>query len=331
MRPDVVDIPASTPMSRLGKQTLVVFEDRCVLLQREGHEFRVFSTGETKSKLLPPVSEERRVGDVVGLEELRQPLRVVSLPEGEVVGVALGFFQNLKRNRALTMFFGTFSVSLMIVMASLAIQGGGEWVMLLVGASLVWFLGTMVYDLSYLKTFMFRVDGRDWALNDLAPLNDCRDIASRQVEDVKEEYGRLLTDLPYRVANPALFDAACPTTEVLTLALFEWDSTWARLDDEERGALASRVVAAFHAARHHAERVGMNHLPPDTRDDARRALGALRIATASTGSPAERTAALEQAVELLDDLALYYLPSGTETREALGGRQLKQLPGRRPM
>ncbi|RRD48520.1 hypothetical protein [Arachnia propionica] len=332
MRPEVVEIPASTPMEQLGKHTLVVFEDRCVVLQREGEEFRVLSTESDESELLPPTPNDRSVGDVMGAEELRQPLRVATLPDGEVVDVALGPRHNLRRNPVLAMILGIVAGLFLMVIALFALRGMlGAWGTVLTGAFLAWLLHGMLVDVFKGRTIMFRMEGRDWALEDLLPRESRGDAARQQVQGVKEEYGRLLTDLPYRVENPALFDASCPATEALTLALFEWDSTWARLDDDALVALGSRVVSAFHAARHHAERVGMDHLPPESRDDARRALGALRIATAASSSAGERAAALAQAVDLLDELALYYLPSGVEVREALNGRRLRQLPGRRVM
>ncbi|RRD48518.1 hypothetical protein [Arachnia propionica] len=331
MRPEVVEIPASTPMKRLGRHTLVVFQDRSVVLRREGSDFRCFSSDEGEPELLPPVRKGRRVGDVICLAELQHPLRFASLPDGEVVHEALGPLHNLRRHSVPSLLRGAALTLLVVGLVVFVTHSAfGPWGVTLVSLPMTLILGGMVLELFIGKTFMFRTGGRNWAFTDLLVDESRGEIALRQVQGVKEEYGRLLTDLPYRVENPALFDASCPTTEALTLALFEWDSTWARLDDDALVALSSRVVGAFHAARHHAERVGMDHLPPGAREDARRAVGALRLAAAAS-SAGERTAALKQAIDLLDDLALHYLPTGAETREVLNGRQVLQLPGRRAM
>ena len=112
--------------------------------------------------------------------------------------------------------------------------------------------------------------------------------------------------------------------------MFRWDSSAARLEPQELVELATTIRGTFLAAKHHAERVGMNHLPKAARPAAKRALHAVRRARDPQAPAAERQAALRAAVEILDDLALYYLPSPGEARDALGGRRLKQLPGRRP-
>ena len=174
----------------------------------------------------------------------------------------------------------------------------------------------------------YRIDGVRMKLAEL-PLPLDVETAIRQVEAVKEEYGQLLTDLAYRIEHPALFDAASPATERLTLALFEWDTTVTGLDDAARVELARTVVASFEEARDHAERVGMAHLPEDSRELATRALKAARVAQDPGAGRAEREAARRVAIDLLAGLALYYLPTPDEARVALGGRRLRQLPGRR--
>ncbi|NLE99254.1 MAG: hypothetical protein GX596_14895, partial [Propionibacterium sp.] len=58
------------------------------------------------------------------------------------------------------------------------------------------------------------------------------------------------------------------------------------------------------------------------------ALKAARVAVDERAPEAERAAALSRTIRLLDALALYYLPTGLEAREAIHGRPIRQLPGR---
>lgn len=175
----------------------------------------------------------------------------------------------------------------------------------------------------------YRIGQSVYTFEELIPQVDLSEEALTQINEVKEEYGRLLSDLAYRVEFSALFDAASPATEELTLALFDWDSTWAQLDGQGRAKLAGRVGKAFQEAKAYAERVGLQHLPRSAHDKASRALRAARVAADRRAAKGERDAALRVAVEILDDLALYYLPTGAQANEALQGRRLKQLPGRR--
>ena len=73
----------------------------------------------------------------------------------------------------------------------------------------------------------------------------------------------------------------------------------------------------------------MDHLPAEARDRAGTALKAARLATDEAAPEPERQAALGRAVEILDQLALYYLPTGAQARRAITGSAPPQLPGRR--
>ncbi|HJE51473.1 MAG TPA: hypothetical protein K8V15_05775 [Tessaracoccus flavescens] len=149
------------------------------------------------------------------------------------------------------------------------------------------------------------------------------------VDDVKEEYGKLLSDIVYRIENPALFDAQEPVSKAFTLALLQWDNNDGVATPDERRALAHRVRATFTAAKANAERLGMDHLPEVARAKARTALKAAVVAADKSAPEPERETALRRAVAILDDLALYYLPTGSDARKAITGRGAPQLPGRR--
>lgn len=128
---------------------------------------------------------------------------------------------------------------------------------------------------------------------------------TERVERIKAAYGALLTDVPYRIENSALFDAAVPQTQRFQVALLLWQ------DAETSGAspadLASEVEESFALARAEAERRGLAHLPESARGPARTATKASRVALAAT-TAGEREAGARQAAEILGSLALYYLP-----------------------
>lgn len=147
----------------------------------------------------------------------------------------------------------------------------------------------------------------------LAPLGH---EARADVASLKDEYGRLLTDVAYRIENSALFDAAVPLTKQFQLALIAWDDEEARADGARLAALARELELSFATARRHAESVGLRHLPESARQDADRAAKASRLAQSAT-SEGERQAALHQATRLLRGLALYYLPDAADVPELL--------------
>lgn len=142
---------------------------------------------------------------------------------------------------------------------------------------------------------------------ELRSLEERRASITARVDQIKEEFGRLGTDVVYRIENSALFDSSDPITERFQTALITWDTntdeTISTLEE-----LAGDVEVSFAVAQDHAETVGMNHLPETARDAARRATNAARLAERAS-TEGERTASLRQVARILDSLALYYLPT----------------------
>ena len=66
----------------------------------------------------------------------------------------------------------------------------------------------------------------------------------------------------------------------------------------------------------------------NARGPAETALKAMRLAQDSKATRAERQAALERAVAILESLALHYLPTVREAKELVAGRPLRALSGR---
>lgn len=129
------------------------------------------------------------------------------------------------------------------------------------------------------------------------------------VDDIREEFGQLTTDIVYRIDHPALFDTAVPATEQFHTALMKFDdAAGSTLSVGEVEDLAAEVEVAYSLARDHAETVGHRHLPESVRDGARRAGNAARLARGAA-TEGERTAALTQVQRILESLALYYLPT----------------------
>lgn len=127
-----------------------------------------------------------------------------------------------------------------------------------------------------------------------------------RVEQIKADYGRLSTDIIYRIENAALFDTADPVTTRFQTALISFDT------NQDQGLnrleeLAGEVEVTFAVAQDHAETVGLHHLPEGNRDAARRASNAARLAERAT-TDGERIASMHQVARILDSLALYYLP-----------------------
>ncbi|MFD0865434.1 hypothetical protein ACFQ06_06360 [Tessaracoccus lubricantis] len=95
------------------------------------------------------------------------------------------------------------------------------------------------------------------------------------------------------------------------------------------GIVAAGVGAHGRLARHLAlRRPGARHHDPDHRAGRRQEVAG-RLAVDASATASERTTALERAVAILDDLALYYLPTGAQARRAMLGGAPPQLPGRR--
>ncbi len=143
---------------------------------------------------------------------------------------------------------------------------------------------------------------------------------AERVDVVTGEYGRLLADIVYRIENSALFDAAVPASQRFQLALVSWDA-----DAPDAAALAAEVEESFAAARAHAERVGLDHLPQTARESARRAAKAATLAL-SSADPPERAAAARRAADLLAGVRLYYLPVVDPATPTLIATRAELLP-----
>ena len=137
-----------------------------------------------------------------------------------------------------------------------------------------------------------------------------------RVDVVKAAYGRLLSDIVYRIENSALFDAAHPATSRFEIALLSWDPA-----STDAAKQVHEIEDSFTAARREAERLGLEHLPLTARGSARRAAKAATTAL-SDAPEAERVAALARVEEILTSLALYYLPTVDRSAPSLiGGRR----------
>ncbi len=148
-----------------------------------------------------------------------------------------------------------------------------------------------------------------------------RELAIAVVDEVKENYGKLLSDIAYRVENAALFDSSVPTTARFEEALMLWDGLTSTVPEEELVRRSGMVKLTFATACAHAETIGLDHLPQQAREQARRAAKAARLARTSS-SAHERQVALDQMIRILNSLALHYLPNPADAR-----RQLEQAQG----
>ncbi len=175
---------------------------------------------------------------------------------------------------------------------------------------------------------MFRIDGvlhPPDAVAALLPSADAnRDAAVARVADVRALYGRMLTDIAYRIENAALFDSAVPTTRAFETALVLWSDVTAATPSADVLRRAGVVKVTFDTARAHAETVGLAHLPDQAVDQARRAAAAARLARKGA-TPAERAVAQEQVIRILRSLALYYLPDPDRLPAALTSRASRAL------
>lgn len=137
---------------------------------------------------------------------------------------------------------------------------------------------------------------------------DRRAVALNRVDEIKEEYGELLSDIVYRIDYPALFDTAVPATEQFQTALVRLDQAGENPPLDTLESLVNDLEISYSVARDNAETLGARHLPEHARDDARRASKAARLA-ANAGTEGERLASLAQVRRILGSLALYYLPT----------------------
>ena len=156
------------------------------------------------------------------------------------------------------------------------------------------------------------------------------EVAHERTSELKAEYGALLSDVVYRISNPALFDATVPESREFHLLLMQWDDAVSEATDEDLDALSRELTLAFSTARAHAERVGMDHLPWRARGTARKAAKAAAVARGAD-SDGERAAARATVAKLLRGLGLHYLPLPDEAPLMLGGVRPSLEPGRAPL
>lgn len=256
----------------------------------------------------------------LGLATSERPLRAFRIPGGQIG-------RNWPRLR-------TFASRLPMVLGVIVVIVGAVVLPRSWWGLLPILLGAMVFTLAWQRVTAHRPhlrweiqQGRERVLPDqvqLPPLPEPVDV-----DAIKEEYGKLISDIAYRIEHPALFDPNEPTSKAFTLALLQWDNNDGVVGEEERREQALRVHTTFEAAKANAERLGMSHLPEPVRERAGVALKAARLASDEQASPAERATALERAIAILDDLSLYYLPTGTQARKAITRRAPLALPGRR--
>lgn len=145
-----------------------------------------------------------------------------------------------------------------------------------------------------------------------------RETVLGRIEEVRQDYVDLRTDVGYRIENSALFDPLVPATSAFEVALARYDAQADDLGLDELDELATDVEITYSVARDHAETIGMAHLPVTARADARRAAKAYRLAEGASND-AEREAAMGQVVRILDSLALYYLPAPEGFRQITDG------------
>lgn len=327
MEPQATEIPLSTPLARLDGHVLLEVEGRYVVLQRQRGHLQWYGLGPHDDREgTCGASPGRSIADLAGLVLHQEVKRAFLLPKGRTETVRAW---HPRRRRVWSLVAAPVAVVVGWLGAprlidALGVLGWG--ILILISFT---FLSILWTGLIRTTRLTYRTSWRRWELGDLAASGEQNDLAERQVLAVKEAYGRLRTDLTYRVEHPALFDTECPDTEPFNLALVEWDTTQRHLTLADRWALASRVVTTFQQARHHAEQVGMKHLPRPQRRVVRRAAKALRIASDPYATPTERDTALRRATELLDGLVLHYLPSGPEIRQHIGTQHRRELPGRR--
>lgn len=143
------------------------------------------------------------------------------------------------------------------------------------------------------------------------------EVARARASAVKDQYGQLVSDVVYRIENSALFDNTVPQSKEFQLALLRWDDAEQRSGPGALDGLSRELQLAFDAARRHAETLGLRHLPWTARRTARHALKAAHLAN-NAASDGEREAARAKVAHLLGTLALYYLPTPSDSGKMLG-------------
>ncbi|NLE97273.1 MAG: hypothetical protein GX596_04715 [Propionibacterium sp.] len=318
------EIPLDTPVGHLDGPVLVETEaGRTLITRKQGELEREFTLHahlpDGRRPALGSVPDTHSLRDAAASLSGSRPLRAFRV-RGEV----------RSRTRAWRWFLTFVPMVLGIIVAILGLSwqslGLFRFMLLAAGVTTVVVVADSLKKSQRYRQWLLQHEGEKVRSIDV-PLPDLPEEI--EVDDVKVEYGRLLSDIVYRIEYPALFDPQEPTTKAFTLALLQWDNNDGVVGDDERRELARRVRTTFQAARANAERLGMQHIPDESRERATTALGAARLATDEGSTDAERATALSRAIEILDQLALYYLPTGAQARKAVTGSAPLQLPGRK--
>ena len=290
--------------------------------ERRGPLVRITTMRKEDSELFVDAPLEMEVGDFAVLNLHSKPLRAFSLPPGHV---------ETRHNLRLGLARAAFALfSLSTIALTLVFVPGATMRALLIALAVSLFIAALSIRRGRLRAVhhVYRTQTGQWPFSRLLDERPALQAATLAVEQIKEEYGRLLSDVVERIEHPALFDPAVETTRRFTSALIQWDQGESSVGAAERSEQAARVRLTFDAARQHATKVGMDHLPSGAREPAMRAVKALRLA-ASTSNTHERETALRRGMEILDSLMLYYLPKASQLRAMIDGRVLLALPGRR--
>lgn len=323
---DLRPVRFETQLGELATPVVIESEDRSLRVltvrERQGNTIKLLMSRAGATPEFFEASNQRELGDWAVVHLKSRPVRAFTLPKGVVTH---RFRTGVLLARAVA---GMAVVSLAVFGLGIGIWQTWQGVL-----TMVLFVAAVVAAVPLLGRWpalrqVYATDEGAHALDALLDERPAAEAAVALVESVKEDYGRLLTDLVYRFEAPAFFDPADELTRRLTTALIRWDTTHETLDGAELGTLAAEIRVAFDAAKVHAEAVGLKHLPAEAQGPAERALKAARLAVGA-GSPGEREAAQRQVVELLGSLALYYLPRPAQARRMIEGGVTLALPGRR--
>ena len=267
------EIPLSIPVDLLPKNILLQFDNAMCLMERDRGPGRVdgriavrfFHENESgPSEFLVP--KTRVLKDFVMQAGRGTPIRAFSLPSGQA-----GEIWGKKISGVIRFGGAALAVIAWIVFWRLWLDGGwgagftGRAVLLMgilvVPSLLLLLLTPGKLLIKGIRKVVYTIDGQVHSLKDFALPADRSMDADERVDAVKEDYGRLLSDIAYRVEFPALFDAGDPCGEKLALVLFEWDSTSARLEADEKMEMAVAIETAFRKLRYAAGNFYVNDKP----------------------------------------------------------------------
>lgn len=321
-------LPFTRPARGVSGNVAVAYADGVTaLLQispgREGIHVKGYSPTSVDPITLSSIPLESDLGDVALAFRESRPLRAFQMPDGVVRS---HFDARFAAWRAVAFLFFA-----MLAVVGFVFFPDPTWGGLIGGVSAILAALSLGARRKQLRamTYALVTDDGSYPFDRLLDDRPLGRRAEKSVQQVKEAYGALVSDVVYRIEYPALFDPSTPTTKAFTSALIEWDNNQAHLSGSELSTLAGRIGLAFDAAKAHAETVGMTHLPEHTRERAERAAKALRVATSKSTGAAERKTAMGRATAILEDLMLHYLPRPREVLSLVEGRRPLALPGRR--